>query len=160
MRHFMICDIDGTISDCQWRRHMAERARKATDPEERNEWWNRFHAASSQDKPFVGERQLVCGWEALGHGIIYLTGRTDTYRQQTAQWLWDHGFPKGELLLMRPAVSRARSSDFKRGQLRYLVDKVLTNDDRISIILEDDDHCVAMWREMGLTCLQPRTTGY
>lgn len=161
-RRILICDIDGTIADCQWRRHFADRARASKNREEREQNWASFHENCVSDKPFEGERDLLRGWEMADprNAIIYLTGRPDTYRAQTTMWLTQHGFPSGLLLLMRPALSRSSSPDFKVGQLRHISTNVMRGNDRILLVLEDDERCVAMWREMGLTCLHPRPGGY
>jgi hypothetical protein len=65
------------------------------------------------------------------------------------------GCRKG-LILMRAVDDRRPSTVAKREQLQHLEADFLIKGDQIAFIMEDQDKLVAMWRELGYTCLQPR----
>lgn len=98
-------------------------------------------------------------WAAAGHSVIYLTGRTDTYRRETVEWLERNGLPEGHLF-MRPARSTAANTDYKARMYNHITTNILQGTDRIAFVMEDDDRVVALWRSMGLTCLQPRASSH
>lgn len=144
-RLWAICDLDGTLGDCSHRvRHARSHA------------WDVFHALASDDPPNAAEVALVRAWGRAGHMVAYNTGRTETYRVLTLLWLRAHQLPEGPLL-MRADDDRRPSTEAKLSQLQELMlSPRWLPDDRVAFILEDQDKLVAMWRELGYTCLQPR----
>lgn len=157
---YLISDIDGTVADCGWRQRWARAARNTKHPAERAEAWREFHRRCVDDPAWTAERELLQVMAAADYRIIYLTGRTDEFRQETLTWLARHSFPFPYLLLMRPVASTARNTDYKMGQFQHITKRILAPGEKISFVLEDDERCVAMWRSLGLTCFQPRSSSY
>lgn len=84
--------------------------------------------------------------------LIILTGREDTpeSRAATEKWLDAH-FLYPNTLLMRPKGDYSAGPDCKKKLYeQYIKDKYY-----IPIVLEDSTKCVRMWRDLGITCLQP-----
>lgn len=145
----IICDIDGTISDSEWRSHLA-----------RNKAWAEFHAFSVKDKPIkpIVEMVSVLSWEA---SIVLLTGRTEAYRQTTMNWLRDNELaPFIDGLLMRPNNDFSSDIDFKLKSLEsYFGDKERVLE-KVWMVIDDRDSVVKGMREYGLTVLQPCNGSY
>lgn len=155
-----IIDIDGSLSDCEWRRLFATDARLERDPELRALLWNDFHSRARKDPPHEAEVELVRLWIAAGHGAVFLTGRPEPHRTLTESWLHEQGLP-GTPLIMRAPGNYSHTAEYKLAQyLGAIREEIMAPGDEVSWVLEDHDGCVAMWRALGLTCLQPRSKGY
>jgi hypothetical protein len=159
MSRWAIIDIDGSISDCSRRNHLALAARNCRDPEERSKLWDQFHEQCSFDPPHEAEILLIKCWLAGRNQIVYVTGRSAKYRTETQRWLMSHGLPQTPIY-MRDAGNFVNSLDYKAKQLESIKRFLLRPNDTISFVLEDNDRLVKMWRELGITCLQPRLSAY
>lgn len=81
--------------------------------------------------------------------VIVCSGRDDTYRDVTEQWLRQHGIPFDELH-MRPADDR-RHDEIVKEQIFH--DRIESRYN-VRYVLDDRDRVVAMWRRLGLKVLQ------
>lgn len=152
--HWAILDIDGTISDCSARVHLAHAAKEELRPELRMEKWDAFHAECLNDPPYAGEVLICRAWLQCGGRLAYITGRHDKWRVHTQTWLLRNALPTS-YLFMRDDWQYASSLEYKAASLQR-IQKMMHPDDTIAWIMEDQDALVAAWRAMGLTCLQPR----
>jgi hypothetical protein len=82
-----------------------------------------------------------------GIQIILCSGRSEEHREETIQWLAQHGVNYHHLLLRRDQ-DRRPDSVIKR-ELLATLDK-----SKILFVVEDRSHVVEMWRSEGLVCLQ------
>lgn len=164
----IICDIDGTISDCQHRQHLAA----ARD-------WDAFHQLAHLDEPISMTLDMIRDLvHVSGHGLIFLTGRPEWMRELTLKWLAD----KCELdlhdhyleLLMRPKDEWAPDYQIKLAMLKHSAqfgaiktwaeaEKIsdLVNFDNPSptfrdmiLFLDDRDKVVEAFRNLGFHCWQ------
>lgn len=107
------------------------------------------YMAAGKDFPNVDLFRLI---ETLAKDskIILLSGREETSREVTENWLKKYGFPKWEMLLMR-AEKDYRPDDVIKKELfdTHIKDKYY-----IMAVFDDRDKVVKMWRDMGLLCLQ------
>jgi len=114
-------DIDGTVSDDRWRRHLMPN-------------WDAYHAGSGEDLPV--NQHLIDQHAEAGHRIVFITARPEALKNQTKQWL-DKNFPNLWYdLLMRPQGNGLGSAELK---LKLLEDAGYTNvqyayDDRADVI--------------------------
>jgi hypothetical protein len=138
-----IFDIDGTLSDCTPRVHLAQ-ARQ----------WDAFHTRCGDDFPHEAECRILRMWHAAGHPVALITGRTEPYRVLTRLWLRKQRIPF-DVLLMRQLGDVRPSTEVKLEQYHQLR-KIFAPMATVAFVMEDQDKLVAMWRELGLTCLQPR----
>lgn len=141
-RNIIICDIDGTIS------RVGDRLKylKQTPTD-----WDAFYSACFDDEPIEEICELIADLDLLGYWIIFCTGRRESVREQTVEWLDKNlNIPCG--LLMRPNDDFRHDVEVKP----ELLQKHLTDEERarIAFILEDRDCMVAKWRELGYRCLQ------
>lgn len=81
--------------------------------------------------------------------IIVATGRDTTQTDVTKQWLSDHGInPKD--YYFRTEGDHRKGVEVKREQIEKIMEKY-----NILIVFEDCESIVEMYRELGLTVLQP-----
>lgn len=155
-----IVDLDGTLADCRWREQFAADARRATDPETRARLWRTFHSKCSEDLPIEPVADIVLAWARAGHGVMYLTGRGVEWHHETMAWLRKHTLPAHPAhLLMRGDGDWRGAAEFKRDMYERLLASPIwrRGGHEIVFVLEDVDKLVAMWRELGLLCLQVKT---
>lgn len=126
----IICDIDGTLA------HM--NGRSPYDP-------TRYHEDNID--PVI--QDIVNRYRKDGFFIIICSGRDDTYREVTAQWLAKHGILH-DGLLMRKGGDRRNDAIIKR----EVYDEHIKDRFDIYFVLDDRDRVVAMWRDLGLKVLQ------
>ena len=126
----VICDLDGTLALLNGR--------------------NPYDASTcEQDLLNKPVSVLVEALQCHGYKIIFVSGRFDTHRKETEQWLKNHNI-KYHKLFMRQADDKRRDSIIKR----ELYEKEIKPNYNVEIVLDDRNQVVAMWRETGLTCLQ------
>jgi hypothetical protein len=153
-----IVDLDGTLCDIRERVHFAHAARQEADPVQRAVWWDKFHSFCLNDAPHVAEVTLMLAWQQAGGRMAFLTGRTDRYRDRTQRWLTTQGLPQTPLI-MRDNGNYQHTTDYKAKKLE-VIKSIIGPEGVIAFVLEDNDKLVAMWRQMGYTCLQPRPSSY
>jgi phosphoglycolate phosphatase-like HAD superfamily hydrolase len=121
-RPLAIFDIDGVLADVRHRLHFVENKPKD---------WRRFFAATGQDTP-LGDGFTLLRAHAVEHEICYLSGRPESTREVTEQWLARHGAPTGDVIL-RPHADFRPAVDYKLEVLRRL-----TEQHNIAALVDDD----------------------
>lgn len=145
----IICDIDGVIADCTHRFHYIkdEKGNKLPNPD-----WNKFYSEVDKDEPIKNIIYLVRSIYYNFNKIIFLTGRNESCRQKTSDWLFKNVFITYECLLMRKEHDYRPYTQVKPDLLKkYLAENPTTE---IVFILEDQDDMVEKWKELGYTVLQ------
>lgn len=139
----VIVDIDGTLADCQHRRHHVEKQFKD---------WDKFF-----DPKLIARDKLIKPvWEVVmalqqRFPIIYCSGRRESEREVTKQWLYKHGlWMHPQKLYMRQVGDRRSDVQVKR----ELLAKIRKDGYEPIVVLDDRSSVVEMWREEKLTCLQ------
>jgi predicted kinase len=149
----IICDLDGTLCDVTHRRHFVRR-----EPGIKKDWQG-FFKGMVDDVPNKWCSDILFGlsWE---HIIVYCSGRPDSWRKQTVEWLKKHQFDNindkyspgdGDFhLYMRP---RQDSRD------DYIVKEIILDFEILTrftpfFMLDDRKQVVDMWRARGYICLQ------
>jgi hypothetical protein len=143
---WLVCDIDGTLSDFAHRLHFIKEGEKPN--------WRKFNGACTYDTVIPATLSLLNWAKSAGVKIILSTGRSQRYETQTLWWLKTQNVPY-DLLLMRPDDDNRSSAEIKKNH--YQVNMTKKN---IIMVLEDRDKEVEMWRELGLTCLQVQKGAY
>lgn len=137
-----IVDIDGTISDSRHRLHFVR------PPEGTKKDYEAFHSRCGEDPVIPSMCKMVAALANDGC-VILVTGRPETYRDITMEWLDDNGFAY-DGLHMRPVGDNRPAAEFKLGVLRELQAK----GHDVFLAIEDQASVVAMWRANGVHCLQ------
>jgi len=85
----------------------------------------------------------------VGYEIILVSGRDASCRDETLQWLDEHGF-RFDRLFMRPA------NDFRKDSIikREIYESEIRDKYNVMIVFDDRDQVVETWRELGLKCAQ------
>lgn len=127
----IICDLDGTLALMNNR--------------------NPYNASQCEnDVVNQPVRQIIeTFYRFMQFQIVYLSGRSETFRPQTDAWRRKHTLPPGPLY-MRHALD-TRTDWMVKGELfKYNVEKKYD----VRFVLDDRNQVVNYWREIGLTCLQ------
>ena len=133
-RPIAVFDIDGVLADVRHRLHHVD-----TKPKN----WDLFFEAAADDEP-LAEGLALAQELSADHEIVYLTGRPERTRRDTADWLRDHALPPGKLLMRREG-DRRPARMVKLAVARQLADK-----GRLAIVVDDDPDVVAALTEAGL----------
>lgn len=112
---------------------------------------SRYH----EDAVNPGVAAMVLAAHQAGHVVLYCSGRDETFRAVTEQWLADHVRVPGELF-MRPADDRRRDDVVKL----ELFDKHIRDAYRVVCVFDDRDRVVRAWRSIGLTVMQVAEGGF
>lgn len=83
-----------------------------------------------------------------GH-ILIMTGREEKFRDVTEKWLYKHDIAF-DRLWMRPTGDTRNDTLVKR----EIYDREIAGKFNVEYCLDDRDRIVALWRSLGLTCLQ------
>ena len=92
---------------------------------------------------------IVRTYHSLKNLVVIFSGREDSCREITEEWLEKNNIPYN-LLLMRKAGDHRKDSIVKEEMYRTWIE----NDYDVMFVLDDRNQVVKMWREIGLTCLQ------
>lgn len=134
---FLIVDIDGTIANINHRLHFVK------DKEEKD--WKSFFAEMNKDEPrqdVIQQIYKLCSDNSLE--IIYVSGRPDTYRDQTEQWLKEFGLPYFTLL-MRGGHDKRPDTEVKQD----IYNKYLKHY-KIDSVFDDRPSVIRMWKSNGV----------
>jgi predicted kinase len=93
--------------------------------------------------------QALTMYAAAGFWVILLSGRQSEYREHTLRWLSTAGLPWCDLFMR--AEGDRRSDDIVKAEL---FDEHVRHRFNVAAIYDDRDRVVALWRRMGLTCMQ------
>ncbi len=131
----IICDLDGTLALLQGR--------------------SPYDASNAMEdilnEPIANILAVYDNQKLLEIDLILLTGRYDTYRTQTEQWLQKHGITHYKELYMRSAKDKRQDTIYKK----EIYENHIKQNYDVLFVLEDRNQVVDMWRkEVGLTCLQ------
>lgn len=166
----IICDLDGTLSDCSPRQHLAA----AKD-------WDGFHQLMSEDKCDLFVLELLHSVSIVNGtsngreiGIAFLTGRPEAYREQTMAWLEQacdlYEYDDYIDLIMRPRddyttdfllkqqlfaqqMAGGRIGEWFRENVGLDPTDVEVQKQNV-LFLDDRDKVVAAWRDAGFKCWQ------
>jgi hypothetical protein len=139
----IVFDLDGTLADCEHRRHLVT-------PDRRDQQWDAFYALCWRDLPIY---PIIRVYQALAvtkllHIEIWSARREDV-REMTEEWLynnvWNH---KNECpLLMRPRNNTDPDVEIKR---RFLTETKFPP----NLVFDDRRKVVEFWRSRGIMCAQ------
>lgn len=135
----MIIDLDGTLADCEHRRHHLTGDRKN---------WGAFNAAMGEDKPNGWCMYLIHQRASNVHAVL-VSGRSEDFRRVTELWLTLHRI-EYDALIMRPSGDSRQDAIVKE---EILYNKILPHWEPIFAV-DDRKQVVEMWRRNGITCLQ------
>jgi len=144
----IIFDIDGTLADLTHRLHWIKSKPKN---------YKAFMEACPLDGEITPVVRLARALDSIqfstGPGekirLIFCSGRSDEYREQTAQWLAEADLGPDHLY-MRKAGDYRKDSIVKS----ELLDQIRADGFNPQLVFDDRQQVVDMWRERGLICCQ------
>lgn len=145
MRKVIICDLDGTLAHLNGR-----------DPYDasdcRNDGLNTVVANILYYYRSLGANSSPL--DSTAPIIIFCSGRFDTYRQHTVDWLEKHQISYN-YLFMRKAKDKRMDAIIKQEILFEKIYGELGIEFKdIEFVMDDRNQVVDMWRGHDLTCLQ------
>ena len=144
MKTTIICDLDGTLADCEHRVHHVRGKPKN---------WDAFFAGVRNDGVNYPVLLLLDKFTNYGddwqYNIIFCSGRPERCRADTEWWLREVCDIPDFILLMR------KDGDFRADNIvkQEILDKHIDKS-RVLFVLDDRQQVVDMWRANGLTCFQ------
>lgn len=145
-KNIIVVDIDGTIAKVGDRLKYLQQEKKD---------WDAFYEHCDEDEPIEDMVQLVEEFWDWGYHIVFCTGRRESVREKTKEWIKSHLTIGCDYnILMRKDRDWRHDTEVKPELLEKWMwcNKVKPSD--IFLILEDRDSMVAKWRELGYRCLQ------
>lgn len=141
MKNVVVFDIDGTIAKVGDRLKYLQQEKKD---------WDSFYEHCYEDSPIGDIIELLKVLYKDDFCIVFCTGRRESVRFMTKDWIRKHTGIMDFLLLMRP------DGDFRHDTLvkpELLAAKGITPED-VLCIFEDRNSMVTRWRDLGFRCLQ------
>ncbi len=136
---FVICDLDGTLCDISHRKHFVEGEKKD---------WKSFFEHMMEDTVRTEVLYMLLKYLNEGYDIIFVSGRPDTYREQTELWLEANLKTKiHKALLMRKGDDRRPDTEVKK---HILTTCFLKHNYPIHVVIDDRPSVIRMWRENGI----------
>lgn len=141
MKNTVIFDLDGTLADISHRLHHID--------DSVNKDWDAFHSLCINDEPIQYGISVFKAMVRNGYRAIIITGRDESYSQETYSWLQEHlGYVP--LVLMRPNGDRRPDTEVKKEWLTSGFIEL----ENVLMAFEDRARVVQMYRDMGIPCYQ------
>lgn len=144
----LIVDLDGTLSDHSGRIHYISNG---------NLDLKSYHHECENDPPHWWCLVMIHAMRQNGYYPIIISGRPEEYKEQTELWLMTKcGLGPGDfdLYLAHQGDTKEQCSEFKKRIYQDVVSPAYN----VLFVIEDWDPMVAMWRSIGVQCLQCNPT--
>lgn len=136
LRKIIVCDIDGTVADCDHRRHHLDSTPKD---------WKGFFSEMNKDLPRIHVYDDVYDLSVhTGADIIFVSARPEDYREATEEWLRYYGMDHFHLL-MRPSNDSRPDTEVKE----EIYNKYLSHYEIVKVF-DDRPSVIRMWESKGL----------
>lgn len=150
----IICDIDGTLANDDHRKEAVKDI--VGNVKWGKEDYDRYYELMCGDTPFDHIREILHRFEN-DHKIIFVTGRPYRYNNITLNWITAHTNLKNDVtLLMR------REDDYRCDTIikTETYENFIKPTYDVQFVLEDRKKVVAMWRNIGLFCLEVQESNF
>jgi len=139
----VIIDIDNTLSIATDRFKMAEKENGKTD-------WDFVHAPENliADKPNLPMIELAKNYKENNFEVIVLTGRPESTRKITKEWLQKYKIPYDKLYMRSWEDNFLKAPDFKR---KIYETEIKEN---VFCAYDDDQRVIDVWIDLGITCFK------
>jgi hypothetical protein len=149
MKPLYIFDLDGTIADCEHRRHLISGNKKD---------WRSFYESCCMDKPIFQVIGIAKSLFNTGNELWLFSARDDMVIQRTKDWLNENGL----MHLFSRMRFRKHGDDTPDEQLKrlWLIEMNKPTRDRLVAVFDDRKRVVDMWRANGIFCFQVAEGNY
>lgn len=142
MKNTIVVDIDGTIAKVGDRLKYLQQEKKD---------WDSFYEHCDEDEPIKDIIELIELMQIHEYNIVFCTGRRESVRKKTEDWLFKNIWCLREYkLLMRKDNDWRHDTEVKP---ELLANAGITPDN-VWFVLEDRDSMVAKLRDLGFRVLQ------
>lgn len=144
-----IFDLDGTLALIE---HRLKYVQRKVDEQD----WDSFYAECISDAPNRPVIETLNALRTSGNDIWVVSGRSDSVRVQTIEWLIKYTeLQTNELtdqtLIMRPHKNHTKDTELKS---QFYSQMQPCDKDRLVAVFEDRNRIVKMWRDFGVACFQ------
>lgn len=165
MTECFIFDIDGTLADCQHRRHLVEipdrcahgfvfELRRFYNCEHKcvvpKKDWDKFFALAHKD-PVIEPVATVLRTLQTRYPIIIVSARRESERQATLKWLRQNNLWSYPWKLYLREVNDKRDDDVFKQEV---LNDIIASGFKPLGVFDDRKRVVDMWRRNGLMCFQ------
>ena len=139
----VIIDIDNTLSIATDRFKQAEQENGKTD-------WDFVHAPENliKDKPNLPMIELAKNYKENNFEVIVLTGRPESTKKITKEWLQKYKIPYDKLYMRSWEDNFLKAPDFKR---KIYETEIKEN---VFCAYDDDQRVIDVWIDLGITCFK------
>lgn len=136
----VIIDIDNTLSIANDRFKSAEKDNGKID-------WDFVHRPENliKDKPNLPMIELAKNYKENGFEVIILTGRPESTRDITKEWLQKYNIPYDKLYMRSWEDNFLKAPDFKR---KIYETEIKEN---VFCAYDDDQRIIDVWVNLGIT---------
>lgn len=171
----IIFDLDGTLADCEHRRHFVDSSKNShvkhgipaginpginimrdydvTTGEIWKPDWKAFYESCDNDKVISQTRSIFdfIGMKGQAHNLQIWSGRCESVREKTEKWLKDYSFAYALHhfdieLKMRPIGDNTPDDQLKEKWL----DETISEGKQIHFVFDDRPKVIRMWRRRGI----------
>lgn len=135
-----IVDIDGTIANTEHRIHYITNGHKN---------WSAWHSNAHKDEPIEQMVELLDMAQANDIKIVLCTARDEHCREDTIKWFKDNCIPYDALYMRK--IGDRRDDDIVKFEL---LEQIYADGYEPTLVFDDRDRVVKMWRAAGLRCFQ------
>ena len=170
----IIFDLDGTLANCEHRRHFVDPNKNLifrkddNNVDLRDGWqpdWKSFYEACDKDEPILPTITMLRyikfrdnhsenNEPLCNHEIQIWSGRCESVRNKTKKWLSDHKIDYHKLK-MRPIGDNTPDDQLKE---RWL-DEAISEDKQIEMVFDDRPKVIRMWRRKSIFVFNVNQTG-
>ncbi len=149
---WVIFDLDGTLAEIKHRLHLitptTAQEKFAAEHGDYRPDWDAFNMACNKDEPKRHIIELLKMCQHYGKSIAIFSGRMETAKERTIEWLQRHEI-KYDVLEMRKSKDYRSDTEVKKEMFFKHFSQ-----HQIWFVVDDRDCVVQLWRDLGLTCFQ------
>lgn len=143
IKNAIIVDLDGTLIEFDH----TQVAHWVLGPEKH---WNSFFEYMKNAPAIQDVLRLVNILKAQGHSILICSGRPESHKNHSIDWLNKYNVPYDGIYLRPNNADEMSDEEVKK----ILLKKIYHDGFKPWLVLDDRDAVVKGWRDLGLTCLQ------
>lgn len=147
-RDWIVVDLDGTLTDCSHRVHLAQAGQ-----------WEDFNAACREDKIRPEVLAAFHSAQQCKYNTMILSGRDRKYLKLTMDWLREHSIAP-DILLMRDSGDFRSDHEVKISLLESFFGSKTGVLNAVLFCLDDREKVVEALRDYGLMVWQVRQGDY
>lgn len=149
----VVLDIDGTLANNDHRAHLVDRKEDDARPKD----WQAFLAPHlvAKDVVIEGAQRALEHFQKLNYKIMFLTGRNESLRETTAQWIFEKlGITvNDDTLLMRGAGNMMTAAAYKRESAQTIKSQ---SPMETFVFIDDDKYSWAGYSDIGIVLRAPQ----